>query len=150
MRNTRAGSRPCTRCAAAPLLTQRPDDNEQTVARRLEVYDQQTRPLIAHYRAQGLLRTIDAQGGVDEVTARLIAALAAPIAVAPAARKPVRRKPTVKQPAAKQRATKRRVTKRRAVKPPVARKRPRPPPRKPKPKPKRTRPAARKAARRRR
>jgi adenylate kinase len=82
----------CARCAAAPLLTQRPDDNEQTVARRLAVYDEQTRPLIGHYQAQGLLRTIDAQGGVDEVTARLIAALAAPAAPTPAVRKAPRKR----------------------------------------------------------
>jgi adenylate kinase len=71
-----AGITHCRNCAPAPLLTQRPDDNEQTVARRLVVYDEQTKPLIAHYRAQGLLRAIDAQGSVDSVTARLIAALA--------------------------------------------------------------------------
>jgi adenylate kinase len=66
----------CVKCADAPLLTQRPDDNEQTVARRLAVYDEQTRPLIEHYRAQGLLRSVDAQGAVDDVTARLVAILA--------------------------------------------------------------------------
>ncbi len=66
----------CTSCAAGPALTQRPDDNEQTVTRRLAVYDEQTRPLIEHYRAQGLLRSVDAEGPVDEVTARLIAVLA--------------------------------------------------------------------------
>jgi adenylate kinase len=65
----------CRSCDAGPLLTQRPDDNEQTVARRLAVYDEQTRPLIEHYRAQGLLRTIDAQGDVAAVTARLLAVL---------------------------------------------------------------------------
>ena len=65
----------CTRCADAPLLTQRPDDNEQTVTRRLAVYDEQTRPLIEHYRAQRLLRSIDAQGSVEVVMARLLKAL---------------------------------------------------------------------------
>jgi adenylate kinase len=65
----------CTHCAAHAALTQRPDDNEQTVTRRLAVYDEQTRPLIEHYRAQGLLRTINAQGDVDTVTARLLAVL---------------------------------------------------------------------------
>ena len=34
----------CRQCAAAPELVQRPDDNEQTVTRRLQVYDEQTRP----------------------------------------------------------------------------------------------------------
>ena len=65
----------CRQCAAAPELIQRPDDNEQTVTRRLQVYDEQTRPLIEHYRAQGLLRSIDAMGSVDNVETRLIAAL---------------------------------------------------------------------------
>ena len=74
----------CRQCALAPELTQRPDDNEQTVARRLQVYDDQTRPLIEHYRAQRLLRTINAMGSVDEVEARLIAALSQGRAPAPA------------------------------------------------------------------
>lgn len=65
----------CTHCAAAPLLTQRPDDNEQIVTRRLAVYDEQTRPLVEHYRGKGLLRSIDAAGPVDQVTARLLVAL---------------------------------------------------------------------------
>jgi adenylate kinase len=65
----------CRNCAAAPLLTQRPDDTEHTVTRRLNVYDEQTLPLIAHYRAQGLLRAIDAMGRVDEVETRLLAVL---------------------------------------------------------------------------
>lgn len=78
----------CTNCAAAPALTQRPDDNEHTVARRLAVYDEQTRPLIEHYRAQGLLRSVDAQGAVDSVTARLVAVLAPPAPPAKRALKP--------------------------------------------------------------
>jgi adenylate kinase len=54
---------------------QRPDDNEATVAERLKVYEQQTRPLIDYYRKQGLLRTIDAEGPVAEVEQRLEKAL---------------------------------------------------------------------------
>jgi adenylate kinase len=65
----------CRNCAPAPLLTQRPDDNEHTVSRRLGVYDEQTLPLIEHYRAQGLLRAIDAMGSVSEVESRLRAVL---------------------------------------------------------------------------
>lgn len=52
---------------------QRPDDNEETIARRLEVYEAQTRPLVAYYRERGLLRTIDANGAPDDVFARLLA-----------------------------------------------------------------------------
>jgi adenylate kinase len=65
----------CRNCAPSPLLVQRPDDNEYTVKRRLAVYDEQTKPLIEHYRAQGLLRTINAQASVDEVSARLLSIL---------------------------------------------------------------------------
>jgi adenylate kinase len=65
----------CDRCDDRPELVQRPDDNEATVARRLEVYDAQTRPLIDHYRRQGLLHTLDAARPVDIVTAELIGLL---------------------------------------------------------------------------
>ena len=90
-----------------PLLTQRPDDNEQTVARRLAVYDEQTRPLIEHYRAQGLLRSVDAQGAVDVVTARLVAVLA-PAATSAGPAK-LTRAPAAKRAAPPKRAAKRRV-----------------------------------------
>jgi adenylate kinase len=69
-----AGER-CPKTGAPHRLVQRPDDNEATVAERLRVYDAQTRPLIDFYRSQGLLRVIDAQGGVDQVTERLERAL---------------------------------------------------------------------------
>jgi adenylate kinase len=67
----------CDRCDDKPLLVQRADDEEATVRRRLEVYEQQTRPLADYYSTQGLLRTIDANASADEVTARLIALLEA-------------------------------------------------------------------------
>ena len=86
----------CRQCAAAPELVQRPDDNEQTVTRRLQVYDEQTRPLIEHYRAQGLLRSINAMGSVDDVEARLIAALP-PVPVPVAARPRPKTKPKAKR-----------------------------------------------------
>jgi adenylate kinase len=65
----------CSKTGAPHRLTQRPDDNEATVSERLRVYDEQTRPLIAFYRGRGLLRTINAEGEVDEVTQRLEQAL---------------------------------------------------------------------------
>ena len=55
---------------------QRPDDKVETVARRLAVYDEQTRPLAGFYEQRGLLRSIDAEGDLPTVTARLEAALA--------------------------------------------------------------------------
>ena len=67
----------CPRCPDHPALVQRPDDNEATVKRRLAVYDEQTRPLIGYYKTRGILRSIDAQAPVDEVTERLLGALVA-------------------------------------------------------------------------
>ena len=63
----------CDACGGT--LFQRDDDAPETVRRRLEVFAQQTAPLVAHYDAAGLLRRIDATGSVDDVTARAIAAL---------------------------------------------------------------------------
>jgi len=65
----------CPRTGSAHRLIQRPDDNEATVTERLRVYDEQTRPLIEFSRARGLLRVINAEGEVDEVTRRLEQAL---------------------------------------------------------------------------
>jgi len=61
----------CSQCDDKPRLVQRPDDNEATVARRLAVYEEQTRPLVDYYRAMGLLREIDADAELDAVTARV-------------------------------------------------------------------------------
>ncbi len=70
------GSPPhCDRCDDQPTLVQRRDDQEATVRRRLEVYERETRPLAKHYETLGLLRTIDADAPVDEVTRRLVAVI---------------------------------------------------------------------------
>ena len=68
----------CPKTGGAHELFQRPDDKEETVAERLRVYEEKTRPLADFYRAKGLLRSISAMGELDEVTARLEAALARP------------------------------------------------------------------------
>jgi adenylate kinase len=65
----------CDQCADHPALIQRPDDEEATVRRRLEVYERETRPLAQYYAGQGLLHTIDADAPMDVVTSRLVAAL---------------------------------------------------------------------------
>jgi adenylate kinase len=56
-------------------LFQRDDDKPETVRHRLEVYRQQTEPLIGFYREGGKLVAIDALGAVEDVTERAIAAL---------------------------------------------------------------------------
>ena len=68
-------SGPCQSTGGSHRLIQRPDDNEATVAERLRIYEEKTRPLIEFYRARGLLRVINAQGGVEQVTERLEHAL---------------------------------------------------------------------------
>jgi adenylate kinase len=56
-------------------LIQREDDNEETIAERLEVYRRHTEPVIEYYRSRGKLKTIDADGSVEEVYERLLDAL---------------------------------------------------------------------------
>ncbi|WBB63731.1 adenylate kinase [Streptomyces sp. WMMC500] len=56
-------------------LYQRDDDNEETVRRRLEVYHEETEPIIDYFKAQGLVTTISALGSVAEVTRRAMQAL---------------------------------------------------------------------------
>ena len=56
-------------------LYQRDDDNPETVRQRLQVYWQQTSPLIDYYRRQGVLVEIDGDQSIDEVTADLRAAV---------------------------------------------------------------------------
>lgn len=55
----------CDKCGSA--LQHRSDDNEQTVANRLKVYQQQTAPLVNYYKAQGKLRTVRGVGAVSAI-----------------------------------------------------------------------------------
>ena len=48
-------------------LIQRPDDKEEVIGKRLEVYEAQTKPLIKYYEAAGLLRVVDADADVNTV-----------------------------------------------------------------------------------
>jgi adenylate kinase len=50
-----------------PRLVQRPDDREEVIGKRLEVYDAQTKPLIKYYTDAGLLRVVNADAGVEAV-----------------------------------------------------------------------------------
>jgi adenylate kinase len=51
----------------------RSDDNEQVIRHRLEVYREQTAPLISHYRQLGLLQAVEAAGTVEEIASRISA-----------------------------------------------------------------------------
>jgi len=55
-------------------LQQRPDDTEEVIAKRLEVYERQTSPLIEHYSTLGLLRVVAGEGDFEEVFERIEAA----------------------------------------------------------------------------
>ena len=55
----------CPQTGGEHDLFQRPDDNEATVAERLKVYDEKTRPLAQFYAERGLLQRIDAEGELD-------------------------------------------------------------------------------------
>ena len=59
----------------------RADDTEPVIRRRLEVYAEATAPLAAIYEDRGLLLRVDGMGGIDEVTDRIMAALAARLSV---------------------------------------------------------------------
>lgn len=53
----------------------RADDTEEVIRRRMEVYAEQTEPLVAVYRDKGLLVQVDGMGSVEEVSERLLGAL---------------------------------------------------------------------------
>jgi adenylate kinase len=53
----------------------RTDDNEETIRRRLVVYDSQTAPLLAYYRDRGILCEVDGTGDIDDVTDRIVKAV---------------------------------------------------------------------------
>lgn len=59
------GADTCAKCGAK--LIQRADDNEQTVASRLDVYKNQTSPLIAFYKNKQVLFEVDGDRDIDEV-----------------------------------------------------------------------------------
>ncbi len=63
----------CT--SAGGELIQREDDNEETISNRLNVYRENTEPLIVFYEKREKLTRIDAEGSIDEVYDRLVSAL---------------------------------------------------------------------------
>jgi len=63
----------CDRCGGE--LYQRPDDNVETVKKRLEVYFAETSPLIDYYRRAGKLLEVNGEGSTAEVNQRIASAL---------------------------------------------------------------------------
>jgi len=65
----------CDACSGE--LYQRDDDTEETIRNRLNVYNQQTAPLIDYYQAKGLLRNIAGTGKIEEILEKILAVLEA-------------------------------------------------------------------------
>ena len=63
------------RIVARAELEGRADDNPETVANRLQVFDEATRPLVDHYRERGLLHVVDANQEPEAVTTAILAVL---------------------------------------------------------------------------
>ena len=63
--NPSKGGDVCELCSGK--LYQRPDDNEKTVSKRIEVYISETAPLIGYYQQQGILVTIDGHQSISKV-----------------------------------------------------------------------------------
>jgi adenylate kinase len=64
---------PCPTCQSP--LVRRKDDEPETIRRRLEVYDDQTRSLIKYYEGRKLLKSVDGQGSYEQIFERILAAL---------------------------------------------------------------------------
>ena len=114
----------CDKCGGE--LTQRADDNEETVGQRLKVYEAQTAPLIEYYRRQGILRTVQGVGEIDDIFSAIqrvldtlpggeIPAAAVAATTAPeAAQEPVKKAVTKKKPA-KKKVSKKKAAKKKAT-----------------------------------
>ncbi len=63
----------CDKCGTA--LVQRKDDNEEIAKARFETYFHETAPLIDYYKNKGVLKTIDAEGSIEQVWERLLAVI---------------------------------------------------------------------------
>ena len=63
----------CDKCNGE--LYQREDDKEEVITRRLEIYAQQTEPIISYYKKAGILKKMSAVGEVSEITQKVIALL---------------------------------------------------------------------------
>jgi len=63
----------CDECSGT--LFQREDDCEETMGKRLDVYDLQTSPLIEYYRNIGLLRDIPGNGSIESILDRIVSVI---------------------------------------------------------------------------
>jgi adenylate kinase len=88
----------------------RPDDNPESLKKRLHAYRAQTAPLTGYYAGKGILKTVDGMASIEEVTAVVAAVLDdAPDETAPM---PARRRPLAPRTAAARKAAQRRSARR--------------------------------------
>jgi len=67
----------CDACGSTEFV-RRADDKRETVAARLEAYHRQTAPIIPHYAATGILRTVDGMADISDVSRQIDALLEPP------------------------------------------------------------------------
>ena len=65
----------CDTCGSTEFK-RRPDDNEETVRNRMEVYRSETAPILPGYEARGIVTRVDGMSGIDEVAGAIDAVLA--------------------------------------------------------------------------
>lgn len=97
----------CVEGSTEHQLFQRKDDEEATVKERLRVYEEKTQPVVSYYSGTGQLRTVSAEGRLEEITERLLAALADAVAPSPVSSAPKKAAAKKKSPAKKAAARKR-------------------------------------------
>jgi adenylate kinase len=65
----------CDRCGGAIATVGRSDERPEVVEKRLDVFAEQTAPLVQHYRRRGLLRELSGDASLDDVARRLMEAV---------------------------------------------------------------------------
>src|SRR6266436_5981154 len=95
----------------------RPDDNAESLRKRLDAYRALTAPLTGYYASKGMLKTVDGMASIEDVSAAVAAVLDQTLDGAAAA--PPRRRPMAPRTAAARKAAQRRSARRRPARPPV-------------------------------
>ena len=95
----------------------RPDDNPESLKKRLDAYRVQTAPLTGYYASKGMLKTVDGMASIEDVSAAVVAVLDQTLDGAAAV--PARRRPMAPRTAAARKAAQRRSARRRQSRPPV-------------------------------
>ena len=60
----------CDKCGSTDFI-RRKDDNAETVRSRLDVYHNQTAPILPYYEARGTLKSVDGMAAIDQVSAEI-------------------------------------------------------------------------------